>query len=194
LFLLSALAIPYKHLQTGSELKESSEHKIHSLSLPKQQLLPHTHNKPSTSTSYNGHVQSPPVVRLRYDQIPRVTHFIAPPTNKSILSGVAVRLWQLGIEMRPFFNRSSLWVYPVYAGVGGSFGYWLLGVEQRQVGFLQSRREGLLEKRRRRAQREGLSEDILKDGEPGKTGLGLTEAEGRRTGLGYGKPMGGGGM
>jgi len=96
--------------------------------------------------------------------------------------------------MRPFFNRSSLWVYPVYAGVGGSFGYWLLGVEQRQVGFMQSRREGLLEKRRRRAQREGLPEDILKEGEPGKTGLGLTEAEGRQTGLGFGKPMGGGGM
>lgn len=82
----------------------------------------------------------------------------------------------------------------MYAGIGGSFGYWLLGVEQRQVSFLQGRRDGLLEKRRRRAQREGLPEDILNEDEPGKTGLGLTEQEGRQTGLGYGKPMGGGGM
>ena len=69
---------------------------------------------------------------------------------------MAVRLWQLGIEMRPFFNRSSLWVYPVYAGIGGGVGYWLMGVEQRQVAFLNERRESLLEKRRRRAQREGV--------------------------------------
>lgn len=57
--------------------------------------------------------------------------------------------------MRPFFNKQSLWVYPVYAGIGGGVGYWLMGVEQRQVAFLNERRESLLEKRRRRAQREG---------------------------------------
>lgn len=77
-------------------------------------------------------------------------------TNK-LLTGVAVRLWQLGIEMRPFFNKQSLWVYPVYAGLGGGVGYWLMGVEQRQVAFLNERRESLLEKRRRRAQREGVA-------------------------------------
>ncbi|KAL9087679.1 MAG: hypothetical protein Q9159_003491 [Coniocarpon cinnabarinum] len=78
--------------------------------------------------------------------------------------GVAVRLWQLGIEMRPFFNRQSLWVYPVYAGLGGSVGYWLTGVEQRQVAFLNERREALLEKRRRRALREGIT---MKDEDSG---------------------------
>lgn len=58
--------------------------------------------------------------------------------------------------MRPFFNKESLWVYPLFAGVGGSFGYWLQGVDQRQLKILADRREILLEKRRRRAQREAL--------------------------------------
>ncbi|OCK78004.1 hypothetical protein K432DRAFT_427597 [Lepidopterella palustris CBS 459.81] len=69
--------------------------------------------------------------------------------------GVAVRLWQLGIEMRPLFNKESLWVYPVYASIGGSFGYWLTGVEQRQFKLLADRRDRLLEKRNRIAEREG---------------------------------------
>ncbi|WEW61678.1 hypothetical protein PRK78_007170 [Emydomyces testavorans] len=68
--------------------------------------------------------------------------------------GIAVRLWQLGIEMRPFFNKESLWVYPLFATVGGSFGYWLEGVEARQLKMLADRKEMLLEKRRRRAERE----------------------------------------
>ena len=66
--------------------------------------------------------------------------------------GIAVRIWQLGIEMRPFFNRESLWVYPLFASVGGSFGYWLQGVERRQLRVLGERRDSLLKKRRRRAQ------------------------------------------
>ena len=69
-------------------------------------------------------------------------------------TGVAVRLWQLGIEMRPFFNRQSLWAYPVFAAAGGSFGYWLTGVEGRQMKLLADRRNNLLDKRRRRAERE----------------------------------------
>ncbi|MCJ1317770.1 hypothetical protein MMC15_003097 [Xylographa vitiligo] len=69
--------------------------------------------------------------------------------------GLAVRFWQLGIEMRPFFNRESLWAYPVFAAAGGSFGYWLTGVEQNQLNILTGRRNALLEKRRRRAEREG---------------------------------------
>ena len=68
--------------------------------------------------------------------------------------GVAVRLWQLGIEMRPFFNRGSLWGYPLFAAVGGSFGYWMEGVTQQQLRVLSQRKESLLEKRRRRAERE----------------------------------------
>ncbi|PVH97545.1 hypothetical protein DM02DRAFT_616494 [Periconia macrospinosa] len=56
--------------------------------------------------------------------------------------------------MRPLFNRESLWVYPVFAGIGGSFGYWLMGVEQRQYKMLADRRDALLEKRARRKARE----------------------------------------
>lgn len=69
-------------------------------------------------------------------------------------TGIAVRLWQLGIEMRPILAKESLWVYPLFAGVGGSFGYWLQGVESRQLKMLTQRREAILEKRRRRDQRE----------------------------------------
>lgn len=69
-------------------------------------------------------------------------------------TGIATRIVQLGIEMRPFFQRGSLWVYPLFAGVGGSFGYWLNGVEYRQVQILRQRKEMLIEKRRRRAERE----------------------------------------
>ncbi|KAF7113615.1 hypothetical protein CNMCM5793_002971 [Aspergillus hiratsukae] len=69
--------------------------------------------------------------------------------------GIAVRLWQLGIEMRPILAKESLWVYPLFAGVGGSFGYWLQGVEDRQLKILAQRREAILEKRRRRDEREG---------------------------------------
>lgn len=68
--------------------------------------------------------------------------------------GLAVRVWQLGLEMRPFFNKESLWVYPIFAGTGGAFGYWLMGVEQRQQAILGARRMSLLEKRARRAERE----------------------------------------
>ncbi len=72
-------------------------------------------------------------------------------------TGVAVRLWQLGIEMRPFFNRESLWAYPVFAGAGAGFGYWLDGVDKRQIAVLQEKKLSLLEKRRRRLEREGLN-------------------------------------
>jgi len=68
--------------------------------------------------------------------------------------GIATRFVQLGIEMRPFFQRGSLWVYGMFAGVGGSFGYWMKGVEDRQMKMLHQRKELLIEKRRRRAERE----------------------------------------
>ena len=68
--------------------------------------------------------------------------------------GVAVRLWQLGIEMRPLFNRTSLWVYPIYAGVGASFGYWMEDIAHRQRRILAERKDKLLERRKRRAERE----------------------------------------
>ncbi|KAH8131707.1 hypothetical protein FP744_10009270 [Trichoderma asperellum] len=73
---------------------------------------------------------------------------LPPPT------GLAVRFWQVGIEMRPFFNRSSLWAYPVYALGGASFGHWLQGVDDRQTEMLGERKRALLEKRARKAQRD----------------------------------------
>lgn len=69
---------------------------------------------------------------------------------------MAVRWWQLGIEMRPFFARDTILHYPVYATVTGSFGYWLMGVEQRQINYLNQRREVLLEKRKRFAAAGGI--------------------------------------
>lgn len=59
--------------------------------------------------------------------------------------------------MRPLLAKESLWVYPLFAGVGGSFGYWMQGVESRQLKILAQRREAILEKRRRRDAREGLT-------------------------------------
>ena len=56
--------------------------------------------------------------------------------------------------MRPLFGKESLWAYPLFATVGGSFGYWLEGVESRQLKMLAERKEMLLEKRRRRAEQE----------------------------------------
>ena len=81
------------------------------------------------------------------------------------LPGLAVRFWQLGIEMRPFFNKESLWAYPIFAAAGGSFGYWLTGVENRQMKILADRRNRLLEKRKRRAERERTVEvDKVEEG------------------------------
>lgn len=60
--------------------------------------------------------------------------------------------------MRPFFSRENWLIYPIYGSVGASFGYWLQGIEQRQMRYLADTRERLLEKRRRRAAREGGSD------------------------------------
>ncbi|KAI9796734.1 MAG: hypothetical protein M1825_006512 [Sarcosagium campestre] len=73
--------------------------------------------------------------------------------------GIAVRLWQLGIEMRPIFSMQSLWAYPVFGGIGGSFGYWMQNVSARQYAILDARRERLLEKRARRAEREARQQE-----------------------------------
>lgn len=60
----------------------------------------------------------------------------------------------MGIEMRPFFNKSSLWAYPAYALGGASFGYWMQGVDERQTSMLDQRKNQLLEKRARKAARD----------------------------------------
>lgn len=71
-----------------------------------------------------------------------------------ITIGLGVRFWQVGIQMRPFFERNALWVYPAYAAGGASFGYWLQGVDDRQTETLNERKAALLEKRARKAQRD----------------------------------------
>lgn len=71
-----------------------------------------------------------------------------------ICAGVAVRAWQLGLQMTSPLTRQHLWGYPVFAAVGGSFGYWLQGVDERQVAVLEERKQSILEKRARRAARE----------------------------------------
>lgn len=72
--------------------------------------------------------------------------------------GFAVRFWQMGIEMRPFFTRKTLWPYPIYMAGGGAFGYWLQGVDDRQSATLNDRKAILLEKRARKAARESEAE------------------------------------
>lgn len=68
--------------------------------------------------------------------------------------GVLARAWQLGIEQRSFFARSSLLGWPVAAGIGGAFGYWIEGVDARQLKMLAERKDILLAKRARRDERE----------------------------------------
>jgi len=68
--------------------------------------------------------------------------------------GLATRWWQLGLEMRPFFHRNSVWGYPIFGAVGASFGYWLQTVDEKQVAAIEERKAIILEKRARRAQRE----------------------------------------
>ncbi|RDA87647.1 hypothetical protein CP532_3801 [Ophiocordyceps camponoti-leonardi (nom. inval.)] len=84
-----------------------------------------------------------------------------PPYSKGKGSGAAVRFWQLGIEMRPFFNKGSLWAYPVYALGGASFGHWLQGVDDRQRARLDERKEMLLQKRARHALAEDHERDVV---------------------------------
>lgn len=72
----------------------------------------------------------------------------------NVMIGIATRAWQLGLEMRPMLNKESLWVYPIFAATGASFGYWLQTVDERQTSILNERKAAILEKRARRAQRE----------------------------------------
>lgn len=56
--------------------------------------------------------------------------------------------------MRPLFLRQSLWVYPLFGGVGASFGYWLEGIDAKQTAILEERKKTILEKRARRSAQE----------------------------------------
>lgn len=88
------------------------------------------------------------LLETQEQQRAQLTPFFPP------LLGLGVRFWQVGIEMRPFFNKASLWAYPVYAAGGASFGYWLQGVDDRQTDTLRERKNVLLEKRARKAARD----------------------------------------
>lgn len=65
----------------------------------------------------------------------------------------------MGIEMRPFFQRNTLIWYPVFGSIGASFGWWLTGVEQRQLQLLNQRKRLLTDKRQRRAEREAAGQE-----------------------------------
>ena len=113
--------------------------------------------------------QNPLLGRLWYRNSPNALLFFSQLTYSP--TGIATRFVQLGIETRPLFQRGSLWVYTLFAGVGGSFGYWMKGVEDRQMKMLQQRKEIIIEKRRRRAERE-LAEQS-KEGGGGRESVGM---------------------
>ncbi|KXL46912.1 hypothetical protein M433DRAFT_153219 [Acidomyces richmondensis BFW] len=73
--------------------------------------------------------------------------------------GLAVRFWQLGIEMRPFLTQP--WAYPIYGAIGASFGYYLQGVDDSQMRYLRETRDRLMEKRKRRAERESRDGGVI---------------------------------
>ncbi|KAJ4413638.1 hypothetical protein N0V82_008416 [Gnomoniopsis sp. IMI 355080] len=68
--------------------------------------------------------------------------------------GVATRAWQLGLQNTSPLAPKMLWAYPIFAGCGASFGYWLQNVDEKQVAILEERKQAILEKRARRAARE----------------------------------------
>ncbi|KAJ2894367.1 putative nadh2 dehydrogenase 14k chain protein [Zalerion maritima] len=68
--------------------------------------------------------------------------------------GAATRSLALGIEMRPQFAKSSLVAYPIFMGVGASFGYAMQHVDENQRSKLEGRRQRLMEKRERKAARD----------------------------------------
>ncbi|KAK2603456.1 hypothetical protein QQS21_004316 [Conoideocrella luteorostrata] len=102
-----------------------------------------------TLTNFRSNSLTPTLSHLG-DQLATMVHRIAFWS----CFGLAVRFWQVGIEMRPFFNKSSLWAYPAYALGGASFGYWLQGVDDKQSAMLSERKAFLLEKRKRKVERE----------------------------------------
>lgn len=141
---------PIQALQTGqfSNTREDFE-------FPDRSISPPFNTDPDFHSIHHG----PPhrfLELLRFASSPTRAKslFEASPPANFTLTGLAVRFWQVGIEMRPFFNRSSLWAYPVYALGGASFGNWLQGVDDRQAAQLGERKRALLEKRARKAQRD----------------------------------------
>ncbi|KAI5816965.1 hypothetical protein BZA77DRAFT_311455 [Pyronema omphalodes] len=74
--------------------------------------------------------------------------------------GGLVRMWQLGIEMRPIWSKQTAIGYPIFMTIAGGVGYYLKGVEERQDALLEERKQKLLEKRARyMAKKEATSEE-----------------------------------
>lgn len=63
--------------------------------------------------------------------------------------GIAARAWQLGVQKRNLFQLPG--AYLLSGGVFGAIGYWLVGVEERQVELIAQKRKEL-EARRNPAQ------------------------------------------
>lgn len=63
-------------------------------------------------------------------------------------------MWQLGIEMRPLFSRRTWTGYPIFITISMIFGHYIEGVEDRQFEMLEERKQKLLAKRARQAERE----------------------------------------
>ena len=79
--------------------------------------------------------------------------------------------------MRPFHHQ--LWAYGIYGGLGAGFGYWLQDVETRQTRYLRETRDRLIDKRRRRAEREGALNACQTRGEMGPVGVDETSQVGK---------------
>ena len=69
-----------------------------------------------------------------------------------------MRAWQLGIEMRPLFSHRTWTGYPIFMAVSMTFGYYIEGVEDRQFEMMEERKQKLLAKRARQAEREARGE------------------------------------
>lgn len=48
-------------------------------------------------------------------------------------------------------------MYPVFGGIGALTGFWLQGTQDRQLRYLEEAKQTLLERRRRRQEREELN-------------------------------------
>jgi len=59
--------------------------------------------------------------------------------------GIAARAWQLGIQNRYIFQAPGSYI--LSGSVFGAIGYWLVGVEERQIYLLAQKRKEMAERR-----------------------------------------------
>ena len=63
--------------------------------------------------------------------------------------------------MRPFIQRKTIIGYPIFASISGAFGYYLQSVEQNQNKLLNERKQRLLAKRARQAERDAEEGSVV---------------------------------